>query len=377
MIEAFNTYAIPVLSYTVGIIKWTVEELRQLNRDTRKILNMYGALHPRADVDRLYLPRDLGGRGLQDIAETLEREDRSLTDYVYSHDDDPLLTVVRSSSLYRQRSESLDDWKKTMEDRRRKWKDKAMHGQYIRQMEEITTKKACFGWLKSVKLKVETEALLTAAQDQALNTKAHATYILKSSHDPKCRMCNCSDETVAHLLTACPKLAATEYLTRHNEVARLVHRSICEVYNIKVARQPWHHVPEPVVETDNVKILWDFEIRTDRRITARRPDIVIIDKKKKTGLIIDIAVPEDRNISHKEKEKIEKYQDLRLEIKKLWNVKTNVVPVVIGALGAHTGRLNEYLDQIPGKHNLPQLVKAALLGSAHILRRTLDLPESW
>ena len=88
-------------------------------------------------------------------------------------------------------------------------------------------------------------------------------------------------------------------------------------------------------------------------------------------------MPEDRNICEKEKEKIQKYQDLKLEIMRLWDVKTCVIPVVIGALGAHTGRLNEYLAQIPGLHQIPQLVKAALLGSAHILRQTLDLPESW
>ena len=339
---------------------------------------MYGGVHPRADVDRLYLPRDLGGRGLKDLAETMEREDRSLTDYVYRVHDDPLLAVVKSSSLYRQRNEPLDEWKKKVtEERRKKWREKAMHGQYSRQVEELTTRKACYGWLKTVKLKMETEALLIAAQDQALNTKAHATYILKAGTDPKCRLCNISDETVAHLLTACSKLAAKDYLTRHNEVARLVHRSICEAYGMRVARQPWQHTPQAVVEADSVKILWDFEIRTDRRITACRPDIVIVDKKNKKALIIDIAVPHDRNICEKEKEKIDKYQDLKLEIMKLWNVKTCVIPVVIGALGAHTGKLNEYLAQIPGQHQIPQLVKAALLGSAHILRRTLDLPESW
>ena len=377
-IEAINTYAMPVISYTGGVVKWTVQELSELNRQTRKLLNMYGGVHPRADVDRLYLPRDLGGRGLKDIAETIEMEDRSLTDYLYRDHDDPLLAVVTSSGLYRQRSESLVDWKKkTLEDRRQKWRQKAMHGQYSRQVEALTSTKACFGWLKSVKLKMETEALLTAAQDQALNTKAHATYILKSSRDPKCRLCNSADETVAHLLTSCSKLAATEYLTRHNEVARLVHRNICEAHGVEVTHPSWQHAPQPVTETDHAKILWDFEIRTDRRITARRPDIVIVNKERREGLIIDIAVPEDRNICEKEREKIDKYQDLKLEMMKLWNIKVKVVPVVIGALGAHTGKLSGYLAQIPGQHNIPQLIKAALLGSAHILRRSLDLPESW
>ena len=72
-IDAINSYAIPVLSYTGGIVKWTVQEIDELNRRTRKIINMYGGVHPRADVDRLYLPRELGGRGLKDLAETMEK----------------------------------------------------------------------------------------------------------------------------------------------------------------------------------------------------------------------------------------------------------------------------------------------------------------
>ena len=66
-----------------------------------------------------------------------------------------------------------------------------------------------------------------------------------------------------------------------------------------------------------------------------------------------------------------------MELRQLWNAKAAVVPVVVGALGAYTPRLKNYLEAIPGEHNIPQLLKAALLGSAHILRRVLDLPEAW
>ena len=123
-------------------------------------------------------------------------------------------------------------------------------------------------------------------------------------------------------------------------------------------------------------MLWDFEIRTDRIITARRPDIVVIDKTTRTAAIIDVAVPNDNNIKSKEQEKVEKYQDLRLEIQRLWNVKAQVVPVVIGALGSTTPDFPKHLEKIPGKHIPAALVKAALLGSFHILRKVLDLPES-
>ncbi len=56
-------------------------------------------------------------------------------------------------------------------------------------------------------------------------------------------------------------------------------------------------------------------------ITARRPDIVLVDKDKKEVSLIDISVPTDRNIPTKQDEKIHKYQDLKMEVKRLWKKK--------------------------------------------------------
>ena len=249
-------------------------------------------------------------------------------------------------------------------------------GQYTKQIEEITNIKCGYSWLNDGTLKAETEALLTAAHEQALSTKSHKARIMKVSSDPSCRMCGRANETVAHILSACTELAATEYLKRHNNVARVVQWSMCKEYGIEVVSPYWKHEPQSVIETSKVKILWDFEIRTDHHIQARRPDIVLQDKEKKKTLIVDIAVPEDRNICQKEREKIDKYQDLKLEIQKLWNCKVRVIPIVVGVLGAYSPNLHKYL-LVPGEHRERQLVKEALLGSAHILRRVLDLPESW
>ena len=66
----------------------------------------------------------------------------------------------------------------------------------------------------------------------------------------------------------------------------------------------------------------------------RRLDLIVIDKKEQKGIIIDIAVPADLRIEEKEKEKVEKYQDLKKEIRRLWKLRNaETVPVVIRALG--------------------------------------------
>ena len=72
----------------------------------------------------------------------------------------------------------------------------------------------------------------------------------------------------------------------------------------------WDHAPFPVVEDDVTKILWNFNTYTDHHISARRPDIVYIDKNARIVSVIDIAVPAEHHVKDKEMEKIDKYQDL-------------------------------------------------------------------
>lgn len=89
--------------------------------------------------------------------------------------------------------------------------------------------------------------------------------------------------------------------------------------------------------------------------------------------MIDIAVPGDGRAEEKEKEKREKYQDLAREIRKLWKTSVNVVPIVVGALGA-VANLEEELSRLDlGRKEVDRAQFSALLGSARILRRVLDI----
>ena len=75
--------------------------------------------------------------------------------------------------------------------------------------------------------------------------------------------------------------------------------------------------PAPVLENDTHKLLWDFDIQTDRIISARRPGLIIINEKKKICKIVDFAIPADHRIKLKECQKRDKYLDLARELKKL------------------------------------------------------------
>ena len=109
----------------------------------------------------------------------------------------------------------------------------------------------------------------------------------------------------------------------------------------------WYkHVPESVLENENYKLLWDFSIRTDHHIEARRPDLVLVDKSKNSCHIIDVAIPEDSGVKEKEAEKVGKYQNLARELRRMWEVKTKVAPIVLGALGKVPLRLKGNLKDI-------------------------------
>jgi exo-beta-1,3-glucanase (GH17 family) len=62
---------------------------------------------------------------------------------------------------------------------------------------------------------------------------------------------------------------------------------------------------------------------------------------------------------------------LTIEIQRMWNAKTKVTPVVVGATGTISKSLRQYLSNIPGKHNIKKLQTTAILGTAHILREVL------
>ena len=73
----------------------------------------------------------------------------------------------------------------------------------------------------------------------------------------------------------------------------------------------------------------------------------------------------------KEAERILKYKDLTIEIQRMWIVKTKVLPVITGANGTVSESFRKYVSNMPGKHDVKELQKTAILGTAHILRKVL------
>ena len=93
--------------------------------------------------------------------------------------------------------------------------------------------------------------------------------------------------------------------------------------------------------------------------------------KEKECLIIDIAIPADNRMKQKGDEEVEKYDELKRELKKIWSLKkVEVIPVITGALGVVTETFERTKKRIELKTSLDQFQETALLGTARILRKT-------
>ena len=80
------------------------------------------------------------------------------------------------------------------------------------------------------------------------------------------------------------------------------------------------------------KLPWDFDTQTDHLISARRPNLIIINKNLRTSQIMAFSALADHKVKLKESEKTDKYLDLARKLKKLWNMKMTFIPIVISAL---------------------------------------------
>ena len=213
------------------------------------------------------------------------------------------------------------------ETRLQDWEEKALHG-HLRQTKEVRSEQS-WVWFQNGDLKRETErqSLIVAAQNQNMRTNLVKAKIDKSQKDMLCRLCKKADESIDHV--GCSKLAQKKYKRRHDNLGKIVHWKLARKCNFEAGDEWYEYEPESVSENVDYKIFWDFSIQNDRVIEAQKTDLVVVDKKGRTCKIIDFAVPGDSRIEEKEKEKIEKYQDLRRELKKIWNVGLKILPLAL------------------------------------------------
>ena len=255
-------------------VNWTKSELAELDRKTRKILTIHGALHPRSNISRLYLPRRKDGRGIISVEDAINTEKRNISVYMSQSQEHLLKAAWKRKNA--NEIETPKEYKERMK-RKKLRSEKQLHGQFKRETEDLSS--VSCNWIKTGELKKETEGLIFAAKDQALRTNAIKARIQNQNVSSNCRMCGSHDETVQYVLCSCPKLVQTEYKKRHDVVGRVIHWKLCKECGVECSDKWYEHSPKSVEENEEVKLLWEFTIQTDREIHHRRPDILIQKKR--------------------------------------------------------------------------------------------------
>ena len=121
---------------------------------------------------------------------------------------------------------------------------------------------------------------------------------------------------INHIISKCSKLAKKEYKTRHNWVGKGIHWELCKSLKFDQRNKWYMHNSESVQKNKMHKLLCDFEIQMDHQISARRPDLIIFNKKERICRIVDFTTLVDHKVKLKESEKRDKYLNLARELKK-------------------------------------------------------------
>ena len=104
-----------------------------------------------------------------------------------------------------------------------------------------------------------------------------------------------------------------------------------------------------------------------------KPDIVVWDKTKKEAKIIEVSVPNDFGLNRAEREKMNKYQDLKNDLRQTWELnEIDIIPVIVGATGVVKNNLKSNLALIPGKPSIEEVQMCAVTSTVSIIKRALS-----
>ena len=184
LIKGINTWAVSLVRYSGPFLKWTREELKQMDQRTRK-LNVF---------------RKEGGRGFASIEDSVDALIQPLEDFIEKHEQE-LIAAIRKDT-----DNTIDD---RMTTRKEKWEEKYFYGRFKCLINNISRQKT-WTWLRKGNLKRETGSLLIAAQDKAMRTNHIKARIDKMQQNSKCRLWGDRYETINHIISECSKLALKE-----------------------------------------------------------------------------------------------------------------------------------------------------------------------
>ena len=413
-VKTFNSICIGVLSYSFGVINWTKIELEEMYIRVRKEMTMNKTFNKHSDIDRLYLPRNRGGRGLICIKDFCDRmcvstlgyvlhsktiQGRTIKEHYMNKNEGTLLqkaenivNALELDVLFTTEGNFLCDEqeispkqlvrkvKKGQEKYHLKeLKRKTVHGAFFRKAEDQGIDLGeSFGWLNGKGLTALTESKVMALQEQEVEVKVTRKEIWKEQlENVTCKVCKEDRESVAHIMCGCRVLLKTEYFKRHDAMMRVIYCYLLQKLGFIEELLEWYRSDyvEKFKENDTSKLYWDFAFDTERSVEYNRPDIVVILKETKEMITIEGSTPGDMNLTPRTDDKCGKYFELASELKALHDLKSfKLIDIIIGATGTvlrstKKNFLERFQEKGTSAMRLSQ--KAAILGTLDIFKKVL------
>ncbi|XP_030753591.1 A disintegrin and metalloproteinase with thrombospondin motifs 7-like [Sitophilus oryzae] len=267
---------------------------------------------------------------------------------------------------------------KNREQSLREWGSKALHGRFYNELQrETVDKQASVQWLVDGYLFPETEGFMISIQDQVTATLSYRKFIMEENiTSVSWRKCKIESETIEHILSGCQLLAGTKYVERHDRVATIVYLELLKNYSFEVetSTRYYQYKPAPVVENTRARVYWNKGIIADKTIPHNKPDITVIDKQHNNAFLIDISIPNNHNMDRKHREKVEKYTELKREIKDMWRLnEVKIVPIILTSMGLIPINLKNSLEDIGIQYKTyRKMQKSVILDATNIVRSFLE-----
>ena len=412
LMQAINTIVVPVVAYAMNIVKFTKTDLTELDMIVKRVLREKRMHAMQCSDERLYLPREMGGRGLKSFKTVYEETKVRIACYMCKSNDAAIINTWERelnkenyslpkeiTTIYREIGHELsfvfDDvvmdgevveggYEEVYRILKKIYKKGKVAGivdiykRKVMQSEVFSNQEnECHLWLKG-NLEPRKTASIMQLMEQMVETKVWKGLRGILVGNDKCRLCGMYRETVQHILAGCTILAQQEYLSRHNAALSIIITEWCKREGLMPDQQKWYQVEwhrGKVVEGNGKKVLWDFEFKARKKNIHRRPDVVIEDNEKKEIFIIDMACPMESNVEKKTNEKLRNYSQLAFEIReKRPNFKVVIVPLVIGCLGAGVKSFLSYSQKLIRdekilKWTTQEMIKTIVFHSETIMRK--------
>ncbi|CAG5002342.1 unnamed protein product [Parnassius apollo] len=182
----------------------------------------------------------------------------------------------------------------------------------------------------------------------------------------KCPHCGEASKTVDHLASRCKKMLGTDYTRRHNELLKCIHLLLCNKYGVRSNKKLRNHLVQEIVSNKYVEIRVDTFVKTDIKIKHNRPDLVVIDKRKKEILIVEVGITSAENLQQVETEKLRKCDILANELSQIYRYSAVIIPYVL----TWDGVVTNYHDIYRRKFEISDRIEAYI--QSIVLKKTLE-----